>query len=352
MPRSRGRRVPNIARRLLITLGVASLVGGPLFGLVLAPRWDAVPNTLPARQVAEGRGTYLVPNRGYRVVGPVRLRNIHRIQPRPADAGSGAVVWAAGDRTVDLDHDRLVDHATTVYALDRRTARSVECCGIETNRHGALTQAFPPGTKPASYPWWDETAQRVFPARFAGRATVDGVPVYVFGVRVAPLGIDRVQVPRAAVGSDAAGQVALDWWYASTTRLWVEPDSGVIVRGTQTADQWLADGAGRRRLTVATTTFTDTPATVRANLAVARQIRAEQQARRTWPVAVGPLLALVLLAGLAVRWDLTPTPEASPEAEPAPGSSAARAPPPRTAPRVVMAWQPEGPNELLERRPA
>ncbi|HJP65357.1 MAG TPA: porin PorA family protein [Actinomycetota bacterium] len=338
--------MPNIVRRLLITLGVAAFLGGPLYGLALAPRWDVVPSDLPRQQVAAGRGVYLAPTRGYRVIGPVGLRNIHRVA---LESEAAALVLVARDRTDDLDHRREVDHSTTTYALDPHTARSVMCCGAETDRQGALAQAFPPRTKAESYPWWDGTAQRVVMARFAGEAMLDGRHVYRFDVRVPPIAIDRVAVPRAAVGSDVDGQVALDWWYTSTTRLLVEPASGVIVRGTQSADQWLADGSGTRRLTVATTSFTDTPATVRANLAVADRARSLQQARRTWPLVVGPLLAVALLACVAVRWDQVPA-----EQQPAP---AVATPIPRRrasapAPRGVSAWQPAGPNDLQERRPA
>ena len=138
-----GRRVRRIARRIVLSLGLVSLVGGPLFSLFAAPRMAGLPYDLPSRQVAQGSGVYLDPSRGYQVIGPVRLRNVHELVPGGDGRRSGVVVWTARDRTTDLDHHRKVNEATATYVLDRRTARSVACCGSDTDRHGSLVQAFP-----------------------------------------------------------------------------------------------------------------------------------------------------------------------------------------------------------------
>ena len=305
-----GEAVHRIARTTVLSLAVAALIGGPAFSLIAAPRLARLPADIHDRQVAEGSGVYLDPDRRFRVVGPVRLRNVHVLRGEPAAATSGVAVWDTHDQFFDLDHDRKLDDTTARYALDRRTARAVRCCGIEADRKGALVQAFPVGTEKASYPWWDATAERATVARFVGVAQLNGLPVLRFQVAVAPVVIDHVELPPEALHRTGSSPIPLDWWYRSDTTLWVEPVSGVIVKGSQEADQWLANRAGARRLTVATTSLVDTPRTVERNVRYASQLRAPIQARGGWPLVVGPLMALVAVAATLVRSDLLSSPEA------------------------------------------
>ena len=175
------------------------------------------------------------------------------------------------------------------------------CCRVGRDRHGALTQAFPPNTKATAYPWWDDTADRVETAAFGGTTNLGGISVYRFDVLVPPVAIDHVDVPAKAAGEAGAGPVSLDWWYRSRTDLLVDPVSGIILKGRQVADQWLADATGTRRLTVATTSLTDTPSTVAANMQLAAAARRPIQARSSWPFLLAPLVAVVLLAAAEAR---------------------------------------------------
>src|SRR5205823_7489545 len=141
-------------------------------------------------------------------------------------------------------------------------------------------------------------------------------------------------------------QVSLDWWYRSSTDLLVDPPTGIIVDGSQRANQWLADGRGVRRLTVATTRLADDPETVRQHLALAAGYRRALAALRLWPLLVGPLLALALIAVAVVRWG--PAREA--DAAPGPDRRARD----RSTPTLGPAdrWRMYDPEELLGRRPA
>jgi hypothetical protein len=119
--------------------------------------------------------------------------------------------------------------------------------------------------------------------------------------------INRVALPAEAIGRSSSADVELDWWYRSVTDLWVEPATGVIVKGSQGADQWLANGEGARRLTVATTSLVDTPKTVAGNLELSAERRNALIARNVWPFVLGPLIAVLLVALDAVRevWPAT-----------------------------------------------
>ena len=295
----------RVARTTVLSMAVAALIGGPLYSMVAAPRLARVPTDIHQRQVADGSGVYLDPDRRFRVFGPVRLRNIHELRGVPSKSSSSVAVWSAHDRFFDLDRDRKLDDSTATYALDRGTARAVNCCGTDQDRQGTLVQAFPLGTRTTSYPWWDGTAERAYVARFVGTAGLQGVSLYRFRITVAPVIIDRIELPPEALHRSGSTPVPLDWWYRSDTDLLVEPTSGVIVRGSQVADQWLANKAGARRLTVATTSLTDTSQTVARNLRYAGELRASLDARKVWPWLVGPLLALALVAAGLVRSELS-----------------------------------------------
>lgn len=331
--------------RLLVPAGLMALVGGPLFGLFAGARLVKLPVGVSARQVSEGRGMYLDPDRGFREVGPVALRNIHEVEGDEASSSSSVVVWNAVDRTFDLDHDRRLDMSTSRYVLDRRSAEGVDCCGADQKRAGALAQTFPVGTKAVTYTWWDGTAARGFPAVFDGETMVDDLTVYRFKVTVPPLIIDRLDLPREAVGETGSGLIRLNWWYRSDTDLLVEPSTGMIVEGSQEAHQWLADAAGQPRRTVAVTNLADTPATVARNIEMTEGYRRALDALRLWPVLLGPLVAMGLFAAAAAR----PHGEAASRrrARPAP----ARAPTVRrtaAAPRLV----PQQALATRSRRPA
>ena len=287
--------------RIVLSLAAAALVGGPFFSLVVAPRLGRLPVEFRDRQVSEGTGVYLDDDRGFSVVGPVRLRNIHDLRGLPESSSSDIAVWVARDRFVDLDHGREVDSATARYALDRTTARSVACCGADQGRDGALVQAFPRHTDRTSYPWWDASAERAFVARFVREESLHGLRLYRFHVSVAPTMINRVAVPPAALGRSGTADVELDWWYRSETDLWVEPATGVIVKGSQQADQWLANSKGSRRLTVATTDLVDTADTVSTNIRRSAEDRSALHAREAWPLVLGPLIAVMLVAVNATR---------------------------------------------------
>jgi hypothetical protein len=292
-------------RTAMLSLAAVALVGGPAYRVGVAPRLARLPVDIHQRQVAEGSGVYLDPDRRFQVFGPVRLRNVHELRGIPGAGTSSVAVWSTHDQFFDLDRKRKLDDSTARYALDRRTARAVNCCGTDQDRHGSLAQAFPLGTRQTSYPWWDGTAERSYVARFVGAASLQGIRLYRFRVSVAPIVIDRITLPPEALDRSGSSPVPLDWWYRSQTDLLVEPASGVIVKGSQVADQWLANRAGARRLTVATTSLVDTPQTIDRNLRVASDLRASLIARTVWPVVLGPLLALALVAAVLVRSELS-----------------------------------------------
>ncbi len=289
---------------------------------------------------------YLDPDRGFRVVGPVALRNIHEVKGDPSSSSSSVVVWNAVDRTVDLDHHRRLDMATSRYALDRRSATGVNCCGADQNRAGSLAQTFPIGTRAATYTWWDGTAGRGFPAKFAGETTAGDLTVYRFRVTVPPLIIDRLDLPREAIGEPGSGPIRLNWWYRSDTDLLVEPATGVIVEGSQVAYQWLADVAGRTKRTVAVTDLADTPATVARNIELAVGYRRALDALRLWPVLLGPMVAMVLFAAAGARPQWAGVPE--PGGTRVPGHAPQVARPAISAPRIT----PQPALAMRSRRPA
>jgi hypothetical protein len=162
---------------------------------------------------------------------------------------------------------------------------------------------------------------------------------------VPPLIIDRLDLPREAVGETGSGLIRLNWWYRSDTDLLVEPATGMIVEGSQEAHQWLADAAGQPRRTVAVTNLADTPATVARNIKMAEGYRRALDALRLWPVLLGPLVAMGLFAAAAAR----------PHGEAASRRRARHAPAPAPTVRRTTAAPRLAPQQALatrSRRPA
>ncbi len=281
---------------MLVAVGLALIFLAPLAKFYVTPRVRKLPLDLYSRNVSDGTGTYLDPGKGFVDVGPVHLRDI-RIVKGDVSAGSrGVAVWDSFDSTFDVQNHHELSYAIERYTLDRRTGQSVRCCGENLDRGGALSLTFPLGAGKQSYPWWDGTAKAAFPMRYAGTVKLFGLSLYHYRQTIEPTIINHLTLPGTTIGEPEAGLVRLDWWYRADTDVLVEPTTGAPVRGTQSADQWLADSTGARKLTVATTRFAQSPATVKTLVDYANGLRKQLLLVQSFLPAFGWIIGLVLLA--------------------------------------------------------
>jgi hypothetical protein len=281
---------------VLVAVGLVLVFMAPLARWYVAPRVKKLPLDIYNRAVSDGTGSYLDPNKGFAVVGPVKLQDIHIVKGDVSAGSATVAVWDSFDSTLDVENHKELSFSIDRYTFDRRSAEGVDCCGQNQKRTGSLTLTFPFGTQKRGYLWWDTTAEKAFPIAYQGSLVVDGLAVYRFHQTIQPMIINHLTLPGKLVGEPDAQSVTLEWWYRADTDVLVEPVTGAVVKGGQVADQWLADSTGARKLTVATTDFTQDDVTVKSQVDYVKgRLALLQLAQRSLPI-FGPILGLILVA--------------------------------------------------------
>lgn len=278
----------------LTAAGVVLVVAGALVKWVGAPALVKAPLDISSTTVAEGPGkVFLLAQQQLRDVPVVATR----VVSGDKKAGNGSV--AVYDETLCLvvRGTRADDHGCAVstdpgfiqktadrIAFDRVKGTAVPGTkyhaavnGDSSIKHEGLGYTFPIGTEKKSYPFFDTIAGKAFPARFVGTDTLEGLDVYRF----------EQQVPT----TDIKIQGLLPGSYEGGTTFWVEPTTGVIVKGSQRiVEKFASNGA-----TVFDGTLTFTDKTVKKQADFANSQLTKIGLIRNWiPLALGVIgLALI-----------------------------------------------------------
>ena len=278
---------------VLVSIGLLLVFLAPLSRLYILPRVKKLPTDYYYRAVSDGTGSYLSPSARFKVIGPVKLQDVHVVKGDVDSSSADVAVWDSFDSTFDVENGHQLSVAVDRYTFDRKTALSVDCCGQNENRTGNLTLLFPIGAEKRSYPFWDSTAGQAFPMDYQGKEELAGLTVYRYHQHGGPIVINHLKLGGKLVGSPEP-QVDLDWWYVVDTDVWVEPLTGAIIKGSQKADQWLALG-GERKLTIATTDFTQSDATVQGIADFVKPHRDQLVIVQFYLPVFGPFAALALV---------------------------------------------------------
>jgi len=226
------------------------------------------------------------------------------------DAGTpakcpGAVTYVNSTSTTSSDgvmRSRDIERMT----FNARTGMSVGNCGgdfISTTTgeetpvvHEGLPAKFPFQTEKKAYPFWDAELGKATPIDYLETGTVEGVEVYKFAQSIPATKVGTMDVPLSVLGLEGDETVTADKMYSNVRTLWVEPETGVVLKRTEAVDQTLDyEGQSRVTLTEVTTGFDD--ATVKANAEeYGGQANMLHLVRAVVP-QVGFVLGLVMLVG-------------------------------------------------------
>ncbi|MEU4531155.1 DUF3068 domain-containing protein [Micromonospora ureilytica] len=284
---------------ILVAAGTFLIVGAVATPLVVAPALVKVPldqssvtistaqnaTVLDFGTLSERSGVNLTAHRAVR--GDVKAGNADR------------AVFNVGVRVID-DADKEITLSTDRVALDRRTAMAVACCAEDINgapfTHEGLTYTFPFGTEKKTYQYFDNSARKAYPARYVSTEKLQGLTVYKFEMTVEPIQISEIKVPGSLLGSSEQ-TVTAGRFYANTRTLWVEPDSGVIVKGQEKQSQTLRDATGADKIKIIDADLAFTEDTQKQQAKAAKDARGQINLLTiVVPIVLGLLgLALVLL---------------------------------------------------------
>jgi hypothetical protein len=193
---------------------------------------------------------------------------------------------------------KLISATTDRVAWDRKTGEAINCCNENVDgaptKHKGLSYKFPFGAEKKTYLFFDTTAKRAFPMHYDGSEKVQGLTVYRYVQPIAPMQVGEVEVPGDLVGSDAAS-VKAPQFYDNTRTVWIEPVTGIIIKGSEKLHQTLRDAAGTDKVTLIDVTLTFDEKTQKQQGDLAKDGRSKKALLGTWV----PLICLLLGLGVA-----------------------------------------------------
>lgn len=253
---------------VLLGLGVFGIATGLLLRFYAYPALAKIPHSPNTTAVAEGSGitalVYVEKDGG--PAQPEIRRNLDLtsstyvsgdLRAPEVQADGDVTAWVEATRITDEDR-RTLSASVRELCLDRFTAEAVAPCttqylqkakpenGKDTKIPGTRGQVqfpglnfkFPFQTEKRTYPWYDSGVGKPVDARFDGEETLQGLPVYRFKQSVPPTDIDGRDVPGSLVG-EPEPTVSVRLYYQAEKTLWIEPDTGALIKVRQSVKQEL-----------------------------------------------------------------------------------------------------------------
>jgi Porin PorA len=314
---------------VLLGLGVFLVVLAGLLKFFVADRVILTPINQYAQTTSPGPGSYLDP-----ATLQVRSADLVAVRTLKGDVAASTKDTAVWDVSVVLStgDGQFVRATVDRVATDRRTAEAVNCCGEAVNseptRHSGVSYKFPFDTRKQDYQFWDPNADMAVTARYVSEETVQGLTTYKFVSQIPPTQVQTQEVPGSLVG-ESAPSVQAPVFYADTRTVWVEPKTGVIVKGSEQNRTTLRNSAGQDKTVALQFDLTFNEATQRSQAALARDNIGKIDLVTTWLPLIGLLVGIVLIvAGLIIMVSVDRAvgrhaarqqpPPAAPDAPPAP----------------------------------
>ena len=191
---------------------------------------------------------------------------------------------------------------TARFAFNRVTSELSNCCGANldgenVDMSGIVPLKFPMFTQPQNYPYFDTSINELVEAVYQGQEDVDGLPVYKFVVTVEPSQTGTIEVPGDLVGSPLPTFVA-PRYYSNVLTLYVEPQTGAIVKGDSVQLQTLRGPDGTDQVTILDAVIGTTPEEAAAGVEFAKtQAALLSLLNNTVPLVAVILGAILLILG-------------------------------------------------------
>lgn len=254
----------RISAYILLGLGVFLIALAGVLRFAVLPAAAKAPLDADSKTPSDGVARVLFDAGALEIVEDVPLTAL-RTTVGDVDAGNGDVaVYDTFIPVLTADESVIADTKAR-FAFDRKTSQMVDCCDSNlegapiTDYNGIMPLKFPFNTEKTTYQYYDTTLAKALPADFDGEDELYGLPVYRFVQTIAAEKYTTLTVPGTLVGTEDAS-VDADRFYANTRTLWVEPRTGVIVKGQEEQVQSLRiPGSSEDALTLldAQLAFTD-----------------------------------------------------------------------------------------------
>ena len=312
------RRIVGLA---LVLLGAFALCFAVLSRTMVSEQLLVTPLNQFSEVVSSGSGTYLDTSTFREASSDLVAKRTVRGDVKGSPDNEDVNVW---DVSVVLEtgDGTFVRAYVDRVAADRRTGESVSCCNENVDgtavKHTGLSYKFPIGVEKQEYLLWDPNSRKSFPAKFIAEDDVKGLKTYKFIQQIPGQELRRQAVPGRLLG-DSAPTVDAQVWYQNTRTIWVEPGTGVIVKGNEQNRTTLRDATGADKLSIISFDLTFNDATQSRQVDLAEENLAKVRLLSQWLPLGSLILGLLALgAGLLMLRGERARPAAPAERDPAP----------------------------------
>lgn len=187
--------------------------------------------------------------------------------------------------------------------------KNMESIADPVNRTG-LQYRFPIGTEKKSYPYFDVNARITTDMEFVEETEINGTKVYHFKQQVPVTNLwetvqaptNRLSLPAAKWGVEGGDEpVTMYRWYSNERDVWVEPETGTIVKGGEKLNIFYARSGDKPEVTALKSHLVFDSDTVESQLAVAKEnIDRLSLFGRILPIVLGVLGLISLVAGIVL----------------------------------------------------
>ena len=236
---------------LTLFLGAFLLVLAGVVEFAVAPAAVKAPLTIPSKYtlvLSSGHNlNYFDAQAGKNV--RINVWVTRTIQGDPVSGDSSVTVYNESlclTRDTDNTHPgcvtksdpqhRLISNTTDRVAFDRKSGMAVNDSkyhanvnGDENIQHVGLGYKFPIDTEKKTYPFFDTVVGKAFPMKYSGEDHIEGLTVYKFVQKI--------------VKQPAYTNLTFPSTYTNTRTVWIEPTTGVIVKGRELLTQTLTGRA-------------------------------------------------------------------------------------------------------------
>jgi Porin PorA len=234
---------------LLVMFGVLFLVVAVGVKFVVAPKGVITPLQIPAKYrtlIAAGSNFTLLDAQ----TGASKLVTVRVTRHLEGDVGAGDSKVAVYDESLCLSDNtdgtnpgclkasdpRLITNTTDRVAFDRKSGEAVNDAKYHANvdgdtsiQHHGMGYKFPIDSKKKAYQFFDTVVGKAFPMNYSGTEKIHGLTVYKF-----------VQM---ITNQPVLTNHVLPSTYTNTRTVWVEPTTGVIIKGSEDLTQTLTGRA-------------------------------------------------------------------------------------------------------------
>lgn len=202
--------------------------------------------------------------------------------------------------------------------VDRKTSMPVEnpvgtiqvsgTAPAEEVPHTGLQYKFPFNAEQKSYPFFDVNARASKDIDFVEETEINGTKVYKYQQEVGPVDLstvvnlptNKVTLPADTWGVEGgAAPVTMTRWYQNARTVWVEPETGVIVKGEEDIHQYYARSGDKPEVDVLKAPISFDENTIEYQIQQAKDGQDKISLfGRTIPIIAGIIGIIALIAGI------------------------------------------------------